>query len=162
MKAQKNIFRLGLVTLVLILVSVVVKANTKEDSTAIKQVMDAQEKAWNNGDLEGFMQGYWKSEKLRFISKNGVTYGWQNTFNNYKKAYPDKETMGTLTFEIISIESLGGKNFHAVGKNPMKDDPYMVVGKWQTSGTIKAAQGHFTLIFKKIDGRWVIVSDHTS
>jgi len=69
MKSQKNIFRLGFFTILLVFVSVVVNAKSN-DSAEIKKVMDAQQIAWNNGDLEGFMQGYWKSDKLRFISKN--------------------------------------------------------------------------------------------
>lgn len=161
MKSQKNIFKLGFFTILLVLVSVIVNAKSN-DSTEIREVMDAQEMAWNNGDLEGFMQGYWKSEKLRFIGKNGVTYGWQNTFDRYKKAYPDKKTMGKLKFEIISIESLGDKNFHAIGSNPLKEKTFMVVGQWETSKTKKAAKGFFTLIFKKINGNWVIIADHTS
>ena len=71
-------------------------------------------------------------------------------------------SMGKLKFEIISIESLGDKNFHAIGSNPLKDKTFMVVGKWETSETKKAAKGFFTLIFKKINGNWVIIADHTS
>lgn len=161
MKIFHNALKFGLLIVLVVFVSLIVNAKT-DDSAAIKKVMDAQEQAWNNGDLEGFMQGYWKSDKLKFVGKNGVTYGWQNTYDRYKKAYPDKKTMGKLKFEIISIESLGKKNFHAVGANPLKDKSYMVVGKWQTLETPKAAQGYFTLIFKKIKGSWVIVTDHTS
>lgn len=161
MEKYKNIFRIGSIALFLVLISLAVSANTN-DSIEIKKVMSEQENAWNNGDLDGFMQGYWKNDQLKFISKNGVTYGWQNIYNNYKKSYPNKETMGTLTFDIISIEPLGKTNLHAVGANPLKKQVYMVVGKWKTSGTIKAAEGYFTLIFKKINDSWVIVSDHTS
>lgn len=161
MEKYKNIFRIGSIALFLVLISLAVSANTN-DSIEIKKVMSEQENAWNNGDLDGFMQGYWKNDQLKFISKNGVTYGWQNIYNNYKKSYPNKETMGTLTFDIISIEPLGKTNLHAVGANPLKKQVYMVVGKWKTRGTVKAAEGYFTLIFKKINDSWVIVSDHTS
>ena len=106
MEKYKNIFRIGSIALFLVLISLAVSANTN-DSIEIKKVMSEQENAWNNGDLDGFMQGYWKNDQLKFISKNGVTYGWQNIYNNYKKSYPNKETMGTLTFDIISIEPLG-------------------------------------------------------
>lgn len=162
MKSYSNILKAGLIILFVAFISLVVNAKSTGDSTAIKEVMDAQETAWNNGDLEGFMQGYWKSDKLKFIGKNGVTYGWQNTYDRYKKAYPDKKTMGKLKFEIVSIESLGKKTFHAIGADPLKDKSYMVVGSWETSQTSKAAKGYFTLIFKKIKGNWVIVADHTS
>lgn len=161
MKTYSNLLKSGLIILFVACISLVVNAKSS-DSVDIKKVMDAQEAAWNNGDLEGFMNGYWKSDKLKFIGKNGVTYGWQNTYNRYKKGYPDKKAMGKLKFEIVSIESLGNKNFHAVGANPLKDETYMVVGKWETSQTKKAGKGYFTLIFKKINGSWVIVSDHTS
>lgn len=161
MGKYKNIFRIGIFTVFLVLISLVVNANTN-DTIEIKKVMADQETAWNNGDLEGFMAGYWKSDQLKFIGKNGVTYGWQNIYDNYKKSYPNKEAMGTLTFEIVSIEALGKTDLHAVGANPMKKQVYMVVGKWKTSGTVKAAQGYFTLIFKKINGSWLIVTDHTS
>ncbi len=161
MKSQKNILKLGFLTLLLVLISVIVNAKSN-DSAEIKKVMDAQEYAWSKGDLDGFMKGYWKSDKLKFISKNGVTYGWQNTYDRYKKAYPNKEAMGSLKFEIISIESFADENFHAINANPMKNKTYMVVGKWRTYDTPKAARGYFTLIFKKIEGNWVIVSDHTS
>lgn len=161
MEKYKNIFRIGSIMLLFVLISLAVSANSN-DSVEIKKVMDAQETAWNSGDLDGFMQGYWKNDQLKFISKNGVTYGWQNIYNNYKKSYPNKEAMGTLTFEIVSIEPLGKTDIHAVGANPLKKQVYMVVGKWKTSGTVKAAEGYFTLIFKKINGSWLIVSDHTS
>lgn len=133
------------------------------DSSDIKKVMDDQVMAWNSGNLEGFMDGYWKSEKLKFISKKGVTYGWQNVYDNYKKSFADKNAMGVLKFEIISIEALEEKNFHSIGLDALKaDKSYMVVGKWMVSESAKASEGYFTLIFRKIGGRWVIVSDHTS
>lgn len=157
----KKLLKFAILPVLLMLAALVVKAGTGNDSSEIKKVMDAQETAWNNGDLDGFMAGYWKSDKLKFVGKNGVTYGWQKVYDNYKKSYPDKATMGNLAFEIISIESLGDENFHAVelGK---KNKAYMVTGKWETSNTSKAASGYFTLIFKKINGNWVIVADHTS
>lgn len=161
MKPYGNVLKFSLVVLFVACISLVVSAKSN-DSLDIKKVMEAQENAWNNGSLEGFMEGYWKSDKLKFIGKNGVTYGWQNTYDNYKKGYPDKKTMGKLKFEIVSIESLGEKNFHAIGANPLKDKTYMVVGSWETSQTTKAAKGYFTLIFKKINNSWVIVADHTS
>lgn len=148
--------------LVLVAITVNASANPTNDSNEIKKVMDAQQEAWNNGNLEGFMEGYWKSGQLKFVGKNGVIYGWQNVYDRYKKSYTDKEAMGTLAFTIISVEALDSKSFHAVGAPVSKKTAYMVLGKWQISGSVKAAEGYFTLIFKKINGKWVIISDHTS
>lgn len=159
--STKKLLKFAILPVLLMLIALVVKAGTGNDSSEIKKVMDAQETAWNNGDLDGFMAGYWRSDKVKFVSKNGVTYGWQKVYDNYKKSYPDKAAMGNLKFEIISIESLDDENFHAVSFGK-KNKAYMVTGKWETSNTSKAANGFFTLIFKKINGNWVIVADHTS
>ena len=122
-------------------------AQTKSE-TAIRTVLSIQEKAWNNGDLEGFMKGYWQSDSLMFIGKS-VTYGWQNTLNNYKKSYKDTTSMGKLHFEILQMKRLSFMY-------------YYVVGKWHLTRSIGDLEGHFTLLFKKIGNEWVIVSDHSS
>ena len=117
-----------------------------------KQIMGllaAQDQAWNNGDIEGFMQTYWKNDSLMFIGKSGATYGWQNTLNNYKRGYPDTSSMGKLHFTLISIQKLSRKY-------------YTVVGKWHLQRTKGDLQGHFTLLMRKIRGKWVIVQDHSS
>lgn len=119
------------------------------DEVTIRSILDNQTKAWNRGDLEEFMSGYWKNDSLMFIGKNGVTYGWKNTLENYKKGYPDKTAMGELVFDIIKVEKLS-------------DTCYHVVGKWLLKRTIGDVNGHYTLIFKKIKGQWVIVADHSS
>lgn len=115
----------------------------------ILSVMATQTNAWNNGDIEAFMQTYWNSDSLMFVGKNGATYGWDNTFNNYKKSYPDKTAMGFLTFNILKIQKLSSKF-------------YNVVGKWHLKRSIGDVGGHFTLLFKKIKGQWLIVQDHSS
>ncbi|GCC51840.1 DUF4440 domain-containing protein [Chryseotalea sanaruensis] len=120
-----------------------------QDFTAIRKVLAQQQQDWNSGKLESFMQGYWKSDSLKFISSRGINYGWQATLDGYKKGYPTTEAMGKLTFTIISIEKLS-------------DESAMVIGKWHLLRTKDEPQGHFTLLWKKIDGRWVIVADHTS
>ncbi len=119
------------------------------DKNAINSVLAKQQQDWNNGDLEAFMQGYWKSDSLKFISSRGINYGWQATLDGYKKGYPDREAMGQLTFTIISIEKLS-------------DTAAMVIGKWHLKRSKDEPQGHFTLLWKKVEGRWVIVADHTS
>lgn len=115
----------------------------------IRALLQKQTEAWNRGDLEGFMEGYWKSDSLMFIGKSGITYGWQKTLDNYKKGYPDKTAMGQLTFTLIQIKRLSGRY-------------YSVVGKWYLKRTIGDIGGHYTLLMKKIDGKWVVVSDHSS
>lgn len=116
---------------------------------AIIQVMNRQEEAWSAGDIDAFMEGYWKSENLTFIGSKGLSYGWEQTLANYKKGYPSKEIMGKLTFDILSIEQLA-------------PDSYYMIGKFYLERKPKDASGHFTLVWKYIDGKWVIVSDHTS
>ncbi|MBK0380403.1 YybH family protein [Mucilaginibacter segetis] len=120
-----------------------------QDRQAIIKLMNQQQIAWNNGDIPGFMQGYWKSDSLMFIGKNGPTYGWQQTLDNYKRGYPDKAAMGQLTFRIDKVELLG------------KRDAF-VMGAWHLKREGDEPGGYFTLWFRKIDGEWKIVCDHTS
>ena len=115
----------------------------------IEKIMHKQQIAWNKGDLDGFMLSYWNSDSLKFIGKNGITYGWKSTLANYKKSYPDKATMGELTFTIISVEELSKTSCY-------------VIGKWDLKREKGDVGGYYTLLWKKIDGKWVIVIDHTS
>ena len=131
-----------------ILVTSFCSAQSK-DETAILQLLDDQTQAWNRGDIESFMKTYWKSDSLMFIGKNGVTYGWINTLNNYKKNYPDTVAMGKLSFNILSVKRLSTEYFH-------------VVGKWHLQRSIGDLSGHYNLLLKKIKGKWVIVADHSS
>jgi hypothetical protein len=87
--------------LLVLLFSITMTAQTTKQEEAIRKVMDDQAAAWNRGDLEGFMAGYWRSEKLTFISGTDVTRGWQQTLDNYKKSYNSKEKMGTLMFSDL-------------------------------------------------------------
>lgn len=114
--------------------------------TGIRLVMQAQEIAWNNHDLEGFMQGYWKSEELKFYGSNGLTLGWDNTLARYKKAYPTKAESGTLKFVINDISKIEGDNYWVMGEYHLKRD-------------VGDANGVFIIIFKKIAGEWKIVAD---
>ncbi len=115
----------------------------------IKAILKEQTIAWNKGDIEGFMQSYWNNDSLMFIGKNGVKWGWKETLNNYKKGYPDKTAMGNLSFDIIQVKKIS-------------DEYFFVVGKWMLSRTIGDLQGHFNLLLKKIEGKWLIVADHSS
>src|SRR6478609_5825850 len=85
-----------------------VNAQSKEENK-IRELLTVQTESWNRGNIEGFMQTYWKNDSLMFIGKNGVKWGWQETLNNYKKSYPDSTAMGKLSFDIIKIEKLSKK-----------------------------------------------------
>ncbi|MFB9862143.1 YybH family protein [Rufibacter immobilis] len=127
-------------------------ASTKSSSTApqeIEQVMRQQSQAWNEGNLEKYMEPYWRSDSLLFIGKSGLTYGWEKTLQNYRRGYPNPEAMGKLTFTFLHTQKLS-------------KDSYFVVGKWHLLRTIGDLQGHFSLVFRKINGDWKIVADHSS
>ena len=115
----------------------------------IKAVLASQQECWNNGDIDCFMDGYWKSEYLVFIGSKGVTYGWKETLANYKESYPNKEKMGKLSFELISLE-------------PLSEDFWSVIGKWSLKRRSDNPSGHFSLLFRKFDDEWLIVQDHSS
>jgi ketosteroid isomerase-like protein len=119
------------------------------DEQMIKNAMTEQLNAWNAGDIDRFMETYWNNDSLMFIGKNGPTYGWEKTKANYKKGYPDTAAMGKLDFEIISMKRLSVMY-------------YSVVGKWHLKRSIGDVGGAFTLLFKKIKKKWVIVQDHSS
>ena len=120
-----------------------------KEEREIRDVLNFQVECWNEGDIECFMEGYWKSEKLMFIGSKGITYGWQQTLDNYKKRYPTRDAMGTLEFDIKVVE-------------PISDEFWHVIGQWSLQRKEDNPSGHFTLLFRKLDDQWVIVSDHTS
>jgi ketosteroid isomerase-like protein len=132
----------------LLLIAAQLFAQSK-DELAIRHLLAEQTATWNRGDVVSFMNGYWENDSLMFIGKSGVTYGWTNTLNNYKKGYPDTTAMGKLSFNIISVKHLSKQYYH-------------VVGKWFLKRSIGDLSGHFTLLFKKINGNWVIIADHSS
>lgn len=138
---------LSLATTVFIIVTTAT-AQLKDES-AIKKTLNEQLAAWNAGDVNRFMATYWQSDSLMFIGKKGVTYGWQNTLENYKKNYPDTAAMGKLDFTIIETKRLSVLYF-------------FVVGKWHLTRSIGDVGGHFTLLFKKVKNKWMIVADHSS
>jgi hypothetical protein len=121
----------------------------QKNELLVRLVLEQQTQCWNKGDINGFMEGYWKNDSLMFIGKSGATYGWQNTLNNYVKGYPDTASMGKLHFNLLKVAVVS------------KQDCF-VIGKWFLSRTKGNLSGAFTLWLKKIKGRWVIVSDHSS
>jgi len=140
--------KLSLLAIVLICLITVVSGQSKNE-LAIRKVLEEQRTSWNKGDIPGFMAHYWQNDSLMFIGKSGVTYGWQETLDNYKKGYPDAAAMGNLVFDILQVRQLS-------------DTHYFVVGKWHLTRTIGDVGGHFSLLFRKIDNKWVIVADHSS
>ena len=120
-----------------------------KDSLGIMNVMSLQQDAWNNGDIDSFMQGYLKSEELVFSGKSGPIYGWENTRKRYYSSYPNTQIMGKLNFTVKKIRSISLNSAYLIGEYYLKrstEDSY----------------GHFTLLWKKVDDNWLIVSDHTS
>ncbi len=126
-----------------------VSAQSDKTSAAIRKVMDDQAVAWNKGDIDGFMAGYWKSEKLTFVSGTDVTRGWQPTLDRYKKSYDSRAKMGVLTFSELEFTILG-------------KDAAVVLGNWSLARDKDNPHGKFTLTFRKFKAGWRIIMDHTS
>ena len=121
----------------------------QEDKEAILAVLKAQRLAWSDNNMEAFMEGYWKSDSLKFYGRNGVTYGWDNTLERYKQAYPTPDHTGILSFKINDISKI-------------TDDAYYVMGEYHLKRTVGNATGIFMIIFKRIDGAWKIIADTSS
>ena len=117
----------------------------------IDELMMKQQQSWNEGNIEEFMSSYWKSDSLMFIGKNGIHYGWQSTLDNYKKSYRNKKEMGKLNFTNIDCKQLDRKH-------------HQITGNWKLirNDSLGDLSGYYTLLWKKMDDRWVIVYDHTN
>ena len=126
-----------------------VKLDHESMSAEITQMLHVQDAAWNAGDIDGFMDYYLKSETLRFASAGKVNRGWQATIDGYKNRYPDLDAMGKLSFTDIEIKTLA-------------EDYAQVFGRWKLTRKDDEPGGLFTLLVQKIDGQWLIVTDHTS
>ncbi len=116
---------------------------------AVGEVLEKQVAAWNAGSIDAFMTTYWASEKLRFASGGSVKHGWDATRERYRITYPDQEAMGEVTFDVHAVDVLAA-------------DAALVFGEWKLTRTADELSGLYTLIVRKIDGRWLIVHDHTS
>jgi ketosteroid isomerase-like protein len=123
-------------------------ADPVADTAAIKAVLAAQVEAWNRGDLDGYMAGYWNSPKLKFVSGASVTTGWAETLARYKARYDTAEKRGRLAFTSLDVQLLG-------------PDAAVAMGGWRIERA-EPAQGMFTLTLRRLSGQWVIVLDHTS
>jgi uncharacterized protein (TIGR02246 family) len=125
------------------------KVSDNKSIAAIRAVIEAQRDAWNKGDIEGYMDGYERSNKTVFVSGDTVTRGWQTVLERYKKAYDTREKMGELTFSDLEVTLLS-------------KDAAVVVGRWLLKRSKDEPHGRFTLIFKKTKQGWRIIHDHTS
>lgn len=121
----------------------------RDNDKAILAVLDTQVAAWNKGDIDAFMTGYLKTDALSFSSGGKTTYGWTKTRDGYKTRYPDRKTMGTLSFRERAVTPLG-------------EDAALVLGRWHLDRESGPIGGNFSLVFRKLDGAWVIIHDHTS
>ena len=125
------------------------KLITQNATQATEEILNKQVLSWNKGDLNGFMEGYWKSDSLQFIGKNGVTYGYEKTLENYRQAYPNAEAMGKLSYDILSVKTL-------------HSDLAYVTGKWKLDRSAGNLDGYFTLLLRRMPEGWRIISDHSS
>ena len=116
---------------------------------AIEAVLEAQREAWNRGDIEGYMDGYARSENTVFISGDSITRGWQTVLDRYRKVYDSREKMGTLTFSEVKVTPLNG-------------NMAIVIGRWHLRRASDEPNGRFTLLFRRLKLGWRIVHDHTS
>jgi len=120
-----------------------------DTASEIRIVLQSQQGAWNRGDIDAFMNGYWHSDQTVFVSGDEVTRGWQKVLDRYKKKYSDRAKMGTLTFSDLEI-------------TPLNNDSAVVLGSWELKHASDKPHGHFTLIFRRFPDGWKIVHDHTS
>jgi uncharacterized protein (TIGR02246 family) len=120
-----------------------------DDKADIEAILTKQAAAWNRGDIDAFMDGYWKSDELTFSSGGETTRGWTQTKDRYKQRYATREQMGTLTFSQLEVTMLG-------------DSAALVLGRWHLMREPMPVGGNFTLVFRRIDGNWVVIHDHSS
>mgnify|MGYP001948366228 CR=1 FL=1 len=121
-------------------------ADVVSDRVEIKTILLKQQKAWSQNNIEEFMQGYWKSDSLKFYSGAQLNMGWENTLKNYKTRYPSKAHSGVLNFNLVDISKIN-------------QDAYWVMGEYHLKREVGDAKGTFMIIFKRINGEWKIVAD---
>ena len=119
------------------------------DRQAISAVLNAQQTAWNRGDVDAFLVGYWHSPELTFSGSSGVARGWDGVLTRYKKNYPDRAAMGQLDFSDLEFRFLG-------------PDAALVLGRWHLKRETDDLGGVFTLVWQRFPEGWKIIHDHTS
>ncbi|NQD35840.1 DUF4440 domain-containing protein [Permianibacter sp. IMCC34836] len=120
-----------------------------DEEAAIRAVLMNQQAAWNRGDIDGYLSGYWQSPKLRFASGAEVTYGYAETAARYRQRYDSKAKMGELKFELLEVQQLG-------------EHSALVFGRWQLTRATDQPHGLFTLELEKFAEGWKVTRDHTS
>ena len=123
--------------------------NQQVDRAAITAVLAAQESAWNRGDVDSFLQGYWRSPELTFSGTGGIARGWDAVLARYKERYPDRSAMGKLEFSGLEIRFLG-------------QDAALALGHWHLERQKGDVGGVFSLVFERFQEGWRIIHDHTS
>jgi len=123
--------------------------NYETSKKEITTMMLQQANDWSNGNIEAFMEGYIKSDSLKFVGSGGLTYGWKNTLENYKKGYPTAEHTGTLTFNLLEFDQLAA-------------DVFLVIGAYHLKRKVGDADGMFSIILRHINNEWKIIADHSS
>ena len=142
----------GIPTILFLFFLIVFSLNSfaqNKNEQAIRNILQSQTEEWNKGNIVSFMSGYWQNDSLLFVGSSGANYGFANTLKNYQKGYPDTAAMGKLSFDILQVR-------------PLSDTYYFVLGKWHLTRSIGNLNGLYTLLFKKINGQWKIVVDHSS
>jgi hypothetical protein len=126
--------------------NIIAQTSEEDDKKAILAVLKAQRLAWSDDNMEEFMEGYWKSDSLKFYGKNGVVQGWGTVFEKYNREFPDKNHTGTLSFKINDISKIS-------------EGAYFVLGEYHIKRNVGNADGFFMVIFKKINDVWKIIAD---
>jgi hypothetical protein len=144
-----RIFLTVFISVLTIINSIAGNKISEKEKNEIRQLLQKQVEAWNEGDLEKFMETYWKSEELSFVGSRGPTYGWKATLDSYKKGYPDKGAMGELELNILKIAKIDKKTI-------------LVIGRFDLAREIGDLGGYYTLVIQKFGKEWYIISDHSS
>lgn len=146
--------KLSYLLIISILMGINIRAQSITLDTAmiknqIQGLLNAQCEAWNKGNIDGYMEGYWQSDSMLFTSGGNLQYGWKATLDKYKNTYNSLEKMGVLKFSDL--------NFFILAENAV-----WLVGKWELKRENEILSGVFTLIIKKFNDKWKIIHDHTS
>ena len=144
---KKLIFK----TFILLSIIFLNSCNSVNNCDEIHELMREQEKSWNMGNIDDYMEKYWDNDSLIFIGKSGINYGWKKTISNYKKSYRNKNEMGRLEFENIFCK-------------PINKTTHLITGKWNIfrSDSLRNIDGYYSLIWVKKNKVWKIIYDHTS
>jgi len=121
----------------------------RPDRAAMETVLHAQQEAWNRGDVDAFLVGYWHSPELTFSGSSGVSRGWEGVLARYQKNYPDRAAMGQLDFSDLEFRFLG-------------PDAALVLGRWHLKRDGGDIGGVFSLVWQRFPEGWKIIHDHTS